>query len=211
MQVANHRPRPRRWASRGDLPLGAAGTAEAVRLAGREAGLSALWWGAVDDPPANTDDTPPKRILVVAHAPSDNTRRMLDAVLRGAAHPDVEGVSARHVPPLQAQPEDVRGADAVVLLTPENLGYMSGAMKDFFDRVYYPLLEQTEGLPYALVIRGRHDGTGTRRGIQSIVGGLRWKEVEQPLMAVGELQDAHLEACEELGAKMAFGLEAELF
>jgi multimeric flavodoxin WrbA len=152
-----------------------------------------------------------KRILVVAHAPSDNTRRMLEALLRGAAHPDVEGVTVRHVPPLEAGPEDVRGADAVVLLTPENLGSMSGAMKDFFDRSYYPLLEHTEGLPYALVIRGRHDGTGTRRGIQSIVNGLKWKEVEQPLMAIGELEDAHLEASEELGAKMAFGLEAGIF
>jgi predicted enzyme related to lactoylglutathione lyase len=152
-----------------------------------------------------------KRVLVVAHTPSANTRRMLDAILRGARHPEAPSVATRHIAPLEARPEDVLAADAVVLLTPENLGSMSGAMKDFFDRVYYPCLDRTDGLPYALVIRGRHDGTGTQRGVQTIMNGLKWKAVGAPLFCVGELQDAHIAACEELGAKIAVGLEADIF
>lgn len=73
-----------------------------------------------------------KNLLVVAHAPSPNTLRMLDAVLKGARHPDVEGVEVNFKPPLEAGPEDVLVADALILGTTENLGYMSGALKDFF-------------------------------------------------------------------------------
>jgi predicted enzyme related to lactoylglutathione lyase len=156
-------------------------------------------------------DPKAKRLLVVAHAPSENTRRMLDAVMRGARHPDAAGVEARHVAPLEARPADVLGADAIVLLTPENLGAMSGAMKDFFDRIYHACLDRTEALPYSLVIRGRHDGTGTKRGVETILNGLKWKAVERPLFCIGELDDACLDACEELGATMAIGLEAGIF
>src|SRR5690606_16866731 len=107
-----------------------------------------------------------KQLLVVAHAPSPNTQPLVDAVLAGARNPDVAGVAVRHLPPLQAGAEDVLAADAVILGTTENLGYMSGALKDFFDRIYYPCLEKTQGLPYALYIRAGHDGTGTRRAVE---------------------------------------------
>ena len=106
----------------------------------------------------------PKQLLIVAHAPSDNTRAMRDAVLAGAQVPEIQGVAVTLKAPLQAGPDDVLRADAIVLGTTENLGYMSGALKDFFDRVYYPCLEEKQGLPDALYIRAGHDGTGTRRG-----------------------------------------------
>ena len=90
---------------------------------------------------------PKKNLLIVAHAPSENTRKLCDAALRGAESPGIENVSARWVAPLEATPEDVLGADAIILGPTENLGYMSGALKDFFDRCYYPVLEKKQGLP----------------------------------------------------------------
>ncbi len=152
-----------------------------------------------------------KQLLVVAHVPSANTRRLVEAVLRGARNPDIDGVSVRHVPPLEAGPADVLGADALVLGTTENLGYMSGALKDFFDRIYYPCLDQAQGLPYALYVRAGHDGTGTRRAVETIVTGLRWRAVREPLICRGDWQETFLGEGEELGMFMAAGLEAGIF
>ncbi len=152
-----------------------------------------------------------KHLLIVAHAPSPNTNRMVEAILRGARHEDIDGVEVRHVPPLEAGPDDVLAADAIVLGTTENLGYMSGALKDFFDRIYYPCLEQTEGRPYALYVRAGHDGTGTLRAVDSITTGLRWRAVREPLLCRGEFNEAFIGQCEELGMYMAAGLEAGIF
>ncbi|QIT54688.1 flavodoxin family protein [Aquisalimonas sp. 2447] len=148
-----------------------------------------------------------RHLLVVAHAPSPNTQKLVDAVLRGASHEDVEYVSTRHVPPLEAGPDDVLAANAIILGTTENLGYMSGALKDFFDRIYYPCLEETQGLPYALYVRAGRDGTGTRRAVESIVTGLRWQPAQDPLICRGEFQDQFVTDCEELGLYMAAGLD----
>jgi NAD(P)H-dependent FMN reductase len=104
-----------------------------------------------------------KRLLIVAHAPSENTLSLREATERGAR--SETGIDVRVVAPLQAGPDDVLAAQAVILGTTENLGYMSGALKDFFDRSYNPCLEKTQGLPYALYIRAGSDGTGTRRGV----------------------------------------------
>ena len=153
----------------------------------------------------------PKRLLIVAHAPSSNTLALRDAVLRGARDPAVEGVEATCLAPFDAGPDDVLAANAIVLGTTENLGYMSGALKDFFDRVYYPLLERTQGFSYALYIRAGHDGTGTRRGVESIATGLRWKAVREPLICKGAWQDAFVDECRDLGLLMAAGLEAGVF
>lgn len=155
--------------------------------------------------------TSPRRLLVVAHAPSPNTRRMVDAVLEGANSPEVEGVETRHVAPLEASATDVLAADAIILGTPENLGYMSGALKDFFDRIYEPCLEKTEGRPYALYVRAGTDGTGTQRAVKTIVRGLRWRAVQEPLLCRGPWQESFVEQCRDLGLLMAASLDAGLF
>ena len=152
-----------------------------------------------------------RRLLIVAHAPSENTRRLREAVLAGATVPEIEDVEVRALGPFEAGPEDVLAAQAVILGTTENLGYMSGALKDFFDRVYYPCLEHTQGLAYALYIRAGHDGTGTRRGVETIVTGLRWRAVQAPLVCRGEWQEEFVDQCHELGTLLAAGLEAGVF
>ena len=152
-----------------------------------------------------------KHLLIVAHAPSSNTRTLTEAVIRGACHPDIEGVKVRWIPPLEATAENVFEADALILGTPENLAYMSGAMKDFFDRIYYPCLEKKQGLPYALFIRAGNDGQGTKNSIERIVTGLRWSAVQEPLIMRGSFQETFIGACEELGMTMAAGLEAGIF
>jgi multimeric flavodoxin WrbA len=152
-----------------------------------------------------------KQLLIVAHAPSPNTERLRDAIVGGVASSECESVEARVMTPFQAGPEDVLAAHAIILFTTENLGYMSGAMKDFFDRIYYPVLEEKQGLAYLLIIRAGHDGTGTRRGVETIITGLRWKAVQDPLTCRGDFDEAFVGQCEELGMLMAAGLDAGIF
>ena len=149
-----------------------------------------------------------KNLLIVSHAPSPNTRRLRDAVLSGARHPDIEAVDVVVKTPLETTPQDVLACHAIILGTTENLGYMAGLTKDFFDRCYYPCLEQTQGLPFAFYIRAGHDGTGTHRAIDSISTGLRWKLVQEPLICRGEYQPTFEEQCQELGLYMAASLDA---
>ena len=133
--------------------------------------------------------TAKKRLLIVAHAPSENTAALRDAVARGARIDDIDDVRITVRNPFEAGPDDVLAADGVILGTTENLGYMSGALKDFFDRTYYPVLEEKQGLPYALYIRAGHDGTGTRRAVETIVTGLRWRAIQEPLICRGDYRD----------------------
>ncbi|MGF1454508.1 MAG: flavodoxin family protein [Alphaproteobacteria bacterium] len=152
-----------------------------------------------------------KHLLIVAHAPSPNTVRLRDAAVDGASHADISGVDLRVKAPLSADADDVRWADGILLGTTENLGYMAGATKDFFDRVYYPVLEEKQGLPFGLYIRAGQDGTGTKRAITSIVTGLRWKAVAPPLVCRGDWQDRFVDDVRDLGTLMAAGLEASVF
>lgn len=151
-----------------------------------------------------------KQLLIVAHMPSDNTRKLAAKVLAGAVNEGVSGVQARLQSPFDTSPEDVLGCDAIILGTTENLGYMSGALKDFFDRIYYPCLDKKQGLPYALFIRAGHDGTGTRRGVETIITGLRWRRAHDVVLCRGDFQQEFLSQCEELGLYMAASLEAGL-
>ncbi|MEX0922466.1 MAG: flavodoxin family protein [Rhodovibrionaceae bacterium] len=152
-----------------------------------------------------------KQLLIVSHAPSPNTRRLFDAVVAGARHDDIENVEVTALSPFDAGPAEVMAADAAILGTTENLGYMSGALKDFFDRIYYPCLEETQGLPYALYVRAGKDGTGTCRAVESIATGLRWRAVQAPLVCRGAFQEDFAAQCEELGMLLAAGLDGGIF
>ena len=112
---------------------------------------------------------------------------------------------------LEAEPDDVLDCDGLIALTPENFGYMSGAMKYFFDRIYYPCLEHTQGLPYALVIRAGNDGTGARQSVERIVTGLAWRAIAEPVISKGEFEESILESCRELGESFAVGLASGIF
>ena len=147
---------------------------------------------------------PAPSLLIVANAPSENTRRLAEAVLRGANHPDLnQAVTARWQTPPETDAADVQAAQGIILGTSENFGYMSGQLKDFFERIYYPCLEHTAALPWALYIRAGKDGTGTNHSVHSIVSGLRWRELQPPLILRGEFQPRFITDCETLGTTMA--------
>ncbi len=152
-----------------------------------------------------------RKLLIVAHVPSPNTIALRDAVVAGASSSDITGIEVVSKTPFEAGPEEVLACDGIILGTTENLGYMSGALKDFFDRTYYGVIEEKQGLPLGVYIRAGLDGTGTRRAIESITGGLRWKLVQEPMILHGKWQDGFTQQVEELGLAMAAGLEAGVF
>ena len=155
--------------------------------------------------------TDQKHLLIVAHSQSGSTERMADAVLRGATSDLIENVTVRSLSPLEAGADDVLWADGMILGTPENFGYMSGALKYFLDRIYYPCENQVEGMPYAMFVRAGNDGTGAISSVRRILSGLALREVQEPLLFVGDVDDSRLIECEELGTTIAAGLEAGLF
>ena len=152
-----------------------------------------------------------KQILLITHAPSPNTEKMVAAVIKGVSNPEICNVDIRYLPPLEIQAKDIISAQAIILGTTENLGYMSGLIKDVFDRCYYDCLEKTQGMPFAFFIRAGHDGTGTRKAIETITTGLRWRMVQEPLICIGDFQESFIAECEELGMFMAAGLESSIF
>ena len=128
---------------------------------------------------------------------------MFEAVLSGARTDEVPGVEVVVRPALTAAAADVLGADGYLLGTPANIGYMSGALKHFFDGVYYPCLEATRRRPYGLYVHGSSDTSGAVRAVESITGGLRWRRVRPPACVTGTPGKGELEDCWELGALLA--------
>lgn len=152
-----------------------------------------------------------KRLLIVYHSQSGSTSRMAEAVAAGAGSDEVDDVEVVMRSALDANAGDLLGCDAFVLGTPENFGYMSGAMKYFLDRVYYPCEGKVAGKPFALVIRAGNDGSGALSSLRRILTGLAVREVQEPVMIVGEFDESRLADCERLGLTMAAGLEAGVF
>ncbi|MFV0319847.1 MAG: flavodoxin family protein [Microbacterium sp.] len=149
-------------------------------------------------------------LLVVHHTPSPSMQSMLEAVLTGARDDAIEGVDVVVRPALSAGAADVLSADAVLLGTPANIGYMSGALKHFFDTIYYPVLDATTGRPYALYVHGGSDAAGAVRSVETIATGMRWRRMREPLTVIGDVDAAAREACWELGAATAAGLQPSL-
>jgi multimeric flavodoxin WrbA len=131
---------------------------------------------------------------------------MLEAVLAGARDPELAGIDVVVRPALAATVPDVLAADGFVLGTPANIGYMSGALKHFFDQVYYPCLGAKTGAPYGLYVHGASDTTGAVHAVTSIVGGMGWAEVVKPVTATGPVGRETERLCYELGATVAANL-----
>ena len=105
-----------------------------------------------------------KHLLIIYHSKDGSTGKMAEAVNRGANHPDIE-VEVRMLLPKDAGLDDLLWADGLLLGTPDNFGYMSGALKAFFDRTFYPAEGKVEGLPYAIFVSAGNDGTGAVNSI----------------------------------------------
>jgi multimeric flavodoxin WrbA len=152
-----------------------------------------------------------KHLLIVYHSQSGTTTQMADAVIRGARSPGIANVDVRIRTALDAMAEDLLWSDGFILGTPENFGYMSGAMKYFLDRSFYECVDRIDGRPYALFVRAGNDGTGAIGSLRRILKGLAVREVQDPVLIAGKFDAARLVECEELGMTLAAGLEAGVF
>jgi multimeric flavodoxin WrbA len=142
-------------------------------------------------------------LLIVQHTPSPALQEMLEAAVAGARTDEVEGVDVLIRPALTAAPAEVLQADGYLLGTPANIGYMSGALKHFFDGIYYPCLEATRRRPYGLYVHGGLDTGGAVRAVESITTGLQWRAVRPAVSVTGPPGRDDLAACWELGALLA--------
>ncbi len=150
-------------------------------------------------------------LLVVYHTGSGGTKRLVEEAVKGARNPEIAAetgvtVDVRVLLAFDAMVDDVIAADGYLLATPENFGYMSGALKDFFDRTYYPCLEYTRGRPYGLLVKASGGGSGAVDALVPLASGLDWRPVVEPLVAAGDLTDDHLIAARELGSSLAGGM-----
>ena len=149
-------------------------------------------------------------LLVYGGHPGGRTDRLRAAVEAGvrAAGEDVT-LTAR--PALECGAPELLAAQGLLLGTPEHFGYMSGALKDFFDRTFYPTDGRTAGLPYALFVSAGTDGTGTVRAVERIATGYGWSAIAQPLIVVGDPDAVALGRARELGATLAAGVATGIF
>jgi multimeric flavodoxin WrbA len=157
-----------------------------------------------------------KRLLIVYHTLTGGTAQMAQAAAAGAARESAVEVLVQTA--FAAGPEALLDADGYLFACPENLGAMSGLMKDFFDRSYYPALEGLQGRPYATLICAGTDGSNAARQIERIATGWRLRAIAPPLIVCTHAQTPEeilkpkqigadeLARCEELGATIAAGL-----
>src|SRR5580765_997577 len=142
-------------------------------------------------------------LLIVHLTTSPSLQARYDAVHDGATNPEIEGVDVIARPALGATAVDALDADGYLLGTPANLGYISGALKHFFDQIYYPCLEATIGRPFGLYVHGNSDTTGALRAVETITAGLQWKLAQATVEVIGEPGRDDLDQCWELGAALA--------
>jgi len=152
-----------------------------------------------------------KHLLIVFHSKTGNTEALADAAARGAASDEVKGVEVRMLRAAEAGPTDLLWADALLLGTPENFGYLSGALKDFLDRTFYEVEGKLSPLPYAMFVSAGNDGSGAVRAMERIANGYPFIAVQKALIVRGEPSAADLRACESLGMAMALGIEMGIF
>ena len=152
-----------------------------------------------------------KHLLIVYHSKTGNTQSLAEAVLRGATDAEVTQVEVRVLRAFAAGPEDLLWADALLLGTPENFGYLSGAVKDFLDRTFYEVEGKLSPLPYAMFVSAGNDGTGAVRAMPRIANGYPFVAIQEPLIVKGTPSEADFAACEELGLATALGTQMGIF
>jgi len=148
------------------------------------------------------------RLLVVHHTPSPALQELLESALAGARDEAIEGVEVVVRPALVASAVETMEADGYLLGTPANIGYISGALKHYFDAVYYPCLEATRGRPFAAYVHGNLDSGGAVRAIETITTGLQWRAVAPVLTVTGPPDRAARDGVRDLAATLAATLSA---
>lgn len=156
------------------------------------------------------------QLLVVHHSPTRSMRSLLDSVAAGTRDDAIEGVDVLIRPALEATADDVLGSDGYLLGSTANFGYMSGALKHFFDSTFLQVggslsstgaadesSGQTSGRPFGLYVHGRYDTTGAVRSVSSIVGALQWRQAAATLEVMGDVTDEHRDAAYDLGGTLA--------
>jgi hypothetical protein len=147
-----------------------------------------------------------RTLLLVHHTVSPSTHALHLAAVEGAGDPSIEGVEIVVRPALTAAAVEVMGADGYLLGGPVNLGYLAGAIKHFFDQIYYPCIEVTRGRPWGVWLHGNNDATGALKALDTITTGLGWRRAQAPVVVVGDPGPDDLDAVRELGAALAAGL-----
>lgn len=144
-----------------------------------------------------------KRLLIVHHSPTPSVRSIADAVLAGARDDEIEGVEVIERAALEADSEDVLTADGYLLGTTANFGYLSGALKHFFDTTFNETHEATVKRPFSYWIHGGYDTTGAETAMKSITTGYGFELAAEPLVFTGNVEGSHLARANELGATLA--------
>lgn len=152
-----------------------------------------------------------KPVTAVCHTPSPNTRKLANTLAAGMKACCEGPGRVNVIAPEAADADTVLGASGIIIGTTENFGTMAGLTKDFFERIYYPCLEQTQGLPVAVYIRAGEDGRGSAAQLEKIITGLRWRLVQPVLTLRGPWTDSFGEQVENLGGTVAAGIEAGIF
>lgn len=147
-----------------------------------------------------------KTLLIVHHTTSPATQQLLETALDATKAEGLESIAVLVRPALSATVSDVLVADGFLLGTPANIGYMSGALKLFFDNIYYPTLVAKIGAPYGLYVHGNNDATGAIRAVEAIVKGMRWKRVHDPVSVTGPITKDVTNAVWDLAATTAASL-----
>lgn len=150
-----------------------------------------------------------KKILIVYHSQTGHTQRMAEAVFEGAKA--IEGVEVTIKKAAEAGLEDLLGCDGLAVGTPENFGYMSGMIKDFFDRTYEEAHDKVFRKPLVIFISAGNDGSGALRSLERIALGYKFKTVFKPVVAKGRITEKILEQCRELGGTLAAGCEMGIY
>lgn len=145
-----------------------------------------------------------KNVLIIYHSQSGNTKAVAKAVEQGCRLEPEANIRVKTA--FEADLQDLLWANGILFGTPENFGTMSGALKDFFDRTFYPAQSYSLNLPYAVFISAENDGTGAIRDIERIARGYPLRQVAEPLIIKGSLTERQVDAVQDYGHAMAAGL-----